>query len=68
MVAALVSGRQRIPAARIAEVASAVKVVAAELNLDCYDDWVEQHIIGKIPEPAMRLNELLGLRVIDAEG
>jgi len=45
-----------------------VKVVAAELNLDCYDDWVEQHIIGKIPEPAMRLNELLGLRVIDAEG
>ncbi|TDU88095.1 hypothetical protein EV138_1635 [Kribbella voronezhensis] len=48
-VAALISGHQRIPAADIAEIDSAVKITPYQLNLTKGDDWVEQHLIGKIP-------------------
>jgi hypothetical protein len=49
VVAALISGRQRIPAADIAEIDSAVKLTPYDLNLTKGDDWVKEHFIGKIP-------------------
>ncbi|QNE21299.1 hypothetical protein F1D05_29515 [Kribbella qitaiheensis] len=49
VVAALISGHQRIPAADIAEIDTAVKITPYDLNLTKGDDWVEEHIIGKIP-------------------
>jgi sporulation protein YlmC with PRC-barrel domain len=49
VVAALISGRTVIPAARIAEVGSAVTISADGLDLDYYDDWIEHHVIDKIP-------------------
>jgi sporulation protein YlmC with PRC-barrel domain len=49
VVAALISGHQRIPAAQLAEIDTAVKITPYELNLTKGDDWVEQHLIGKIP-------------------
>jgi sporulation protein YlmC with PRC-barrel domain len=49
VVAALICGRERIPAARIADIETAVTVVASGLDLDYYDDWVEQHVVDKIP-------------------
>jgi sporulation protein YlmC with PRC-barrel domain len=49
VLTALISGRQRIPAVRIAEIDSAVKIVPGDLNLTEGDDWVEHHIIDKIP-------------------
>jgi sporulation protein YlmC with PRC-barrel domain len=49
VVAALISGHQRIPAAQLAEIDMAVKITPYELNLTKGDDWVEQHLIGKIP-------------------
>ncbi|HET6742015.1 MAG TPA: hypothetical protein VFH76_23895 [Kribbella sp.] len=49
VVAALISGRQRIPADRIAEVNTAITIDATGLELDYYDDWIEQHVVDKIP-------------------
>ena len=49
VVAALISGQQRILANQITEIDSAVKITPYDLNLTKGDDWVEQHIIGKIP-------------------
>lgn len=49
VVAALISGRVEIPAWRIAEVGSAVTISADGLELDYYDDWIEHHVIDKIP-------------------
>jgi sporulation protein YlmC with PRC-barrel domain len=49
VVAALITGRVRIPAYRITDVTSAVEISSADLDLDRHDDWVEQHIIGHIP-------------------
>ncbi|MEU4393905.1 hypothetical protein [Kribbella sp. NPDC023855] len=49
VVSALVSGRQRIPAVQIVEIDTAVKIAPGELNLTEGDDWVEDHIIDKIP-------------------
>ncbi|MFI5694109.1 hypothetical protein ACIA58_19840 [Kribbella sp. NPDC051586] len=49
VVAALISGRTGIPAARIADIETAVTVSADGLDLDYYDNWVEHHVIDKIP-------------------
>lgn len=49
ILTALISGRERIPAVQLVEVDSAVKILPGELNLTKGDDWVEQHIIDKIP-------------------
>jgi len=49
VVAALISGRQEIPAGRITDIDTAVKIVTDGLELDYYDDWVEHHVIDKIP-------------------
>ena len=49
VVSALISGRERIPAVQVMEVDTAVKIVSGELNLTRGDDWVERHIIDKIP-------------------
>ncbi|MFF0341632.1 hypothetical protein [Kribbella sp. NPDC004875] len=49
VVSALISGRERITARRIAEIDTAVKVVADGLQLDYYDDWLGDHVIDKIP-------------------
>ncbi|MEU4191900.1 hypothetical protein AB0E69_08390 [Kribbella sp. NPDC026611] len=48
-VVALVSGRERITADRITEIDSAVTIDAEGLDLDYYDDWIEKHVIDKIP-------------------
>jgi hypothetical protein len=49
VLTALISGRQRIPAVAIMAIESAVKIVPGDLNLTEGDDWVEHHIIDKIP-------------------
>jgi sporulation protein YlmC with PRC-barrel domain len=49
VVAALVSGRDEIPARRIADLDTTVTIVAEGLDLDYYDDWIEVHVIDKIP-------------------
>ncbi|MGW6194712.1 hypothetical protein ACWF0M_01065 [Kribbella sp. NPDC055110] len=49
VVAALVSGRAEIPASRIAEIGTALTIAADGLDLDYYDNWVEHHVIDKIP-------------------
>jgi sporulation protein YlmC with PRC-barrel domain len=49
VVAALISGRERIPAAQVAEIDTAVKIVNQGLDLEHHDDWTEQHLIDKIP-------------------
>jgi hypothetical protein len=49
VVSALISGHQRIPAVQIVEIDTAVRIEPGELNLTKGDDWVEQHIIDKIP-------------------
>ncbi|HWD80499.1 MAG TPA: hypothetical protein VG497_16500 [Kribbella sp.] len=48
-VTALICGRQRITARRIVDIDTAVTVAAEGLDLDYYDDWVEQHVVAKIP-------------------
>jgi sporulation protein YlmC with PRC-barrel domain len=49
VVAALISGRERIPAAQIAEIDTALTIVNHGLDLEHHDDWTEQHVIDKIP-------------------
>ncbi|MFI5713459.1 hypothetical protein [Kribbella sp. NPDC051620] len=49
VVSALISGRERIPALQVMEIDTAVKIVPGEVNLTRGDDWVERHIIDKIP-------------------
>lgn len=49
VVAALISGRERITARRIAAIETAVTVQVQDLDLDYYDEWVEHHVIDKIP-------------------
>ncbi|MFF0267694.1 hypothetical protein [Kribbella sp. NPDC004536] len=49
VVAALISGRERITARRIADIDTAVTISAEGLNLDYYDDWIEAHVVDKIP-------------------
>ena len=49
VVSALISGRERIPAVQVMEVDTAVKIVRGDLDLTRGDDWVERHIIDKIP-------------------
>jgi hypothetical protein len=49
VVAALISGRTEIPAGRLADVDSAVTISAEGLDLDYYDNWIEHHVIDKIP-------------------
>ncbi|WP_432876654.1 hypothetical protein ACQPYH_27010 [Kribbella sp. CA-245084] len=49
VVAALISGRVEIPAGRIAEVDSALTISTDGLDLDYYDNWIEHHVIDKIP-------------------
>jgi len=49
VVSALISGRVRIPAGQVMEIDTAVRIVPGELNLTSGDDWVEKHIIDKIP-------------------
>jgi hypothetical protein len=46
---ALISGRVRIPAVRITEIDTAIKITPHDLDLREGDDWIEQHIIDKIP-------------------
>ena len=48
-VTALISGRERITARRIVDIDTAVTVTAEGLDLDYYDDWIEQHVVAKIP-------------------
>ncbi|GAA3588868.1 hypothetical protein [Kribbella ginsengisoli] len=49
VVSALISGRVRIPAVEVMEVGTAVRIVRGELDLTRGDDWVERHVIDKIP-------------------
>jgi sporulation protein YlmC with PRC-barrel domain len=49
VVSGMISGRERIASQRIAEIDTAVKIVTVDLDLDRHDDWVEEHIIDKIP-------------------
>jgi sporulation protein YlmC with PRC-barrel domain len=49
VLSALISGRERIPAVQVMEIDTAVKIVPEGLNLTPGDDWVERHVIGKIP-------------------
>jgi sporulation protein YlmC with PRC-barrel domain len=49
ILTALISGRERIPAVQLVGIDSAVKILPGELNLTKGDDWVEEHIIDKIP-------------------
>ncbi|WP_433166931.1 hypothetical protein [Kribbella sp. CA-247076] len=49
LLTALICGGQRIPARLIAEVDSAVKISTDGLDLDRWDDWVDEHVIRKIP-------------------
>jgi hypothetical protein len=49
LVTALISGRERIPAGQIVEIDSAVEITPRNVNLHKGDDWVERHIIDKIP-------------------
>lgn len=49
VVSALISGRVRIPAGQVMEVDTAVKILVGDLELTSGDDWVERHIIDKIP-------------------
>ncbi|HEY4567824.1 MAG TPA: hypothetical protein VIH10_00115 [Kribbella sp.] len=49
VVAALISGRWEIPAGRITDIDTAVKIVADGIELDYYDTWIEHHVIDKIP-------------------
>jgi len=49
IVAALISGGIRIPAYRIVDVGTAVEISSEGLDLDRYDDLVEQRVIGRIP-------------------
>ncbi|TDW91983.1 MULTISPECIES: hypothetical protein [Kribbella] len=49
VVAALITGRERITARRIVGIDTAVTVSVEDLDLDYYDDWVENHVIAKIP-------------------
>lgn len=48
-VTALISGRERITARRIVDIGTAVTVSTEGLDLDYYDDWIEQHVVAKIP-------------------
>lgn len=49
VVTALIAGKERIPAVQIVEIDSAVKITPGELNLTKGEDWVEHHVIDKIP-------------------
>jgi sporulation protein YlmC with PRC-barrel domain len=49
VVSALISGGRRIPAYQVTAVESAVKILNQDLDLDRHDDWVEQHVIDRIP-------------------
>ena len=49
VLTALISGHERIPATQIVAIDSAIKILPGELNLTKGDDWVERHIIDKIP-------------------
>jgi sporulation protein YlmC with PRC-barrel domain len=49
VVSALISAGRRIAAHQITEIDTAIKINPGDLDLDRYDDWVEQHIIDKIP-------------------
>ena len=49
VAAALISGREQIPAAQLAEIGAAVQIVNQGLDLEHHDDWIEQHVIDKIP-------------------
>jgi sporulation protein YlmC with PRC-barrel domain len=49
VVTALVSGRQSIPAVQIREIDTAVKIDPGDLDLTQGDEWVERHVIDKIP-------------------
>jgi sporulation protein YlmC with PRC-barrel domain len=49
IVSALITIGVRIPAYRIADVSTAVEIGSDGLDLDRYDDWVEEHVIGHIP-------------------
>ena len=49
VVSALVAGRERIPAAQIAEIDTAVTIVNRDLDLTRHDDWVRQHVVNHIP-------------------
>jgi sporulation protein YlmC with PRC-barrel domain len=49
VVAALIAGRERIPAPQVAEIDSAVKIVNQGLDLSRHDHWVREHIVNHIP-------------------
>ncbi|GAA1525065.1 hypothetical protein [Kribbella lupini] len=49
VVTALISGGRSIPANQVVEIESAVKILNQDLDLDRHDEWVEQHLIGRIP-------------------
>jgi sporulation protein YlmC with PRC-barrel domain len=49
VVTALIAGRERIPAQKIAEIGTAVKIVNQGLDLEHHEGWTEQQIIDKIP-------------------
>lgn len=49
VVSAVISGGQRIPANQVTEIGSAVKILGQDLDLDRHDDWVERHVIDRIP-------------------
>ncbi|GAA1123140.1 hypothetical protein GCM10009630_21300 [Kribbella jejuensis] len=49
VVALLISGREQIPAGRIAEIDTAIKITVGDLDLDYYDNWIEHHVIDHIP-------------------
>lgn len=48
-VTALISGRVRIPTTQIVEIDTAIKITVGQLNLTEGDDWIEHHLIDKIP-------------------
>lgn len=49
VVAALISGRETIPAEQIAEINSAVKIVNTGLDLEYNERWFDEHVVAKIP-------------------
>jgi hypothetical protein len=49
VLTAVISGGRRIPARLVADVGSAVRISNEDLDLDRWDDWVDEHLIRKIP-------------------
>lgn len=49
VVTALITSGRQVPAYLIIDIDSAVEIISTDLDLDRWDDWVDEHLISKIP-------------------